>query len=51
MMLTVKDLKKRKTAPKPRQPKAATDVRRIVERMVSAYMSWCKDNPGGTDGR
>lgn len=47
MMLTVKDLKKRKTAPKPRQPKAA-DARRIVERMVSAYMSYIQDNPGGT---
>lgn len=47
MMLTLKDFKKRKTAPKPRQPKAA-DARRIVDRMVSAYMSWVKDNPGGT---
>ena len=48
MMLTVKDLKKRKAAPKPRQPKAATDARRIVDRMISAYMSWVKDNPGKT---
>lgn len=48
MMLTLKDLKRRKAAPKPRQPKAAADVRRIVERMVSAYMSYIQDNPGGT---
>lgn len=49
-MLTLKDFKKRKAKAKPAKaatPKA-TEARRIVERMISAYMSYVKDNPGGT---
>jgi hypothetical protein len=48
MMLTLKDLKKRKAKPAKVTTPKTTPARRIVERMISAYMSYIKDNPGGT---
>lgn len=47
-MHTLADFKPKQTKPAKRTQPQATPARRIVERMVSAYMSYIQDNPGGT---
>lgn len=47
-MLTIKDVKPKQVKRKATKPKAKpAPVKRVVERMISAYMSYIKDNPGG----